>query len=897
MPRAQTIRAREIVASTGLDATTPERWPLVARGPQLQALSEAMEQPGCRGAVLGGCMGAGKSRLVAEATHAARERGWCVVEAFATGAAASVALGVFAPVLDVSEGPVATVDLLCRAKAAMMQLASGRRLAVVVDDAHFLDDVSATLIHELATSDAAFVVVSVTVGMPAPDAVTALAKEGWARLIDIPPLPAEAVDEMVTRALGGHVEGGTVQALGVVARGLPRRLADLLSAGLVSEQLSPVRGLWRWRGPMLPEPAVIWEVEQRLGVLTPAERQLLRLLAVGGPLDAAVVESLSSSEVMASTDDAGLLQVTDDYRGMLVGLADPLHEEILRATITPLQLRSIQRQLAEEGARATPRNRAERLRYVVWRLDGGHTLDAATLVAAARDALAGEDGALAERLARAVVEAGGGFEATLVLAEALIAQGRHEEGEALLASLEALVTTDEERARLAACRASNLFRHLGRSVDAEAVLRRAETEVSDPGARNRVVTIKSLLALYRGRPSEAVELAASIADEVGRSEAWQATAVSAVALAMSGRTDRAFSALEPEVVATSSQEPHQGERQAGADAWAGMRWEALWFAGRLSEAEALAQELYRFAVADRSPGASAKAAMRLGLVARAQGKVLTAVGWLHEAAVGLGDLKASLLPGTLAALAQASVQADDLPRGEAALAEADLYVTGRACDHVRIELSRAWVAWAQGEPAAAVDLAQRSADLARDHGLAALEAISLHDVARLGGPPSVGTRLREVAGSLDGQLFASLAGHGQAFAAQDGVALLEVAERFATTGYRLYGAETAAEAARAQRQAGRPWLDKEATRLALVLSEGCQGAKTPALVALGVPDMMTRRESEIAGLAASGLSNHEIAGRLGVSARTVENLLYRAYFKLGIHSRQQLPAVLTSDAP
>lgn len=39
---------------------------------------------------------------------------------------------------------------------------------------------------------------------------------------------------------------------------------------------------------------------------------------------------------------------------------------------------------------------------------------------------------------------------------------------------------------------------------------------------------------------------------------------------------------------------------------------------------------------------------------------------------------------------------------------------------------------------------------------------------------------------------------------------------------------------------------------------------------------LTRRQREIVGLAASGLTNRAIAGLLNTSVRTVENHLYRA---------------------
>ncbi|OWY60812.1 hypothetical protein B7486_67160 [cyanobacterium TDX16] len=60
----------------------------------------------------------------------------------------------------------------------------------------------------------------------------------------------------------------------------------------------------------------------------------------------------------------------------------------------------------------------------------------------------------------------------------------------------------------------------------------------------------------------------------------------------------------------------------------------------------------------------------------------------------------------------------------------------------------------------------------------------------------------------------------------------------------------------------------------------------------GTANVLTRREQEVAGLAAEGQSNQEIADRLGLSVRTVENHLQRAYEKLGIPGRDELAAAL-----
>ena len=60
-------------------------------------------------------------------------------------------------------------------------------------------------------------------------------------------------------------------------------------------------------------------------------------------------------------------------------------------------------------------------------------------------------------------------------------------------------------------------------------------------------------------------------------------------------------------------------------------------------------------------------------------------------------------------------------------------------------------------------------------------------------------------------------------------------------------------------------------------------------------DLLTPAEGKVAALAAQGLPNAVIARELVVSRRTVETHLQRAYAKLGIRSRKQLPAFVRTD--
>jgi DNA-binding CsgD family transcriptional regulator len=73
----------------------------------------------------------------------------------------------------------------------------------------------------------------------------------------------------------------------------------------------------------------------------------------------------------------------------------------------------------------------------------------------------------------------------------------------------------------------------------------------------------------------------------------------------------------------------------------------------------------------------------------------------------------------------------------------------------------------------------------------------------------------------------------------------------------------------------------------LAITELARAARNSAL--------LTRQEYEIARLAAEGQSNREIGARLFLSHRTVGYHLYKAYPKLGITSRTQLPGVFARE--
>jgi len=61
---------------------------------------------------------------------------------------------------------------------------------------------------------------------------------------------------------------------------------------------------------------------------------------------------------------------------------------------------------------------------------------------------------------------------------------------------------------------------------------------------------------------------------------------------------------------------------------------------------------------------------------------------------------------------------------------------------------------------------------------------------------------------------------------------------------------------------------------------------------IAAPDRLSETERRVAELAASGLTNREVAARAFLAPKTVESVLERVYGKLGIHSRAELGATM-----
>jgi DNA-binding CsgD family transcriptional regulator len=119
-----------------------------------------------------------------------------------------------------------------------------------------------------------------------------------------------------------------------------------------------------------------------------------------------------------------------------------------------------------------------------------------------------------------------------------------------------------------------------------------------------------------------------------------------------------------------------------------------------------------------------------------------------------------------------------------------------------------------------------------------------------------------------------------------------VADRFAELGARLRAALAYGRAADEHARAGRRSSALRARGRSASHLKACEGVGLAPSSTTGGPVRLTRREREITTLAATGLTNQEIASRLSVGVRTVEGHLLRASTKLGVRRRGELATAL-----
>ncbi|MBM7790807.1 LuxR C-terminal-related transcriptional regulator [Tenggerimyces flavus] len=835
-------------------------WPFVGRERELRRIVAALAQPAGAGLMIAGPPGVGKSRLAAEAAAIAARAGFDCRRVLGTRAAKGIPYGALAPLLrDHGSDTLSAV-------AEVVATSDERTLLLVVDDAHLLDEASAAVVHQLAASRRAFVVVTVRTGEASPDPLQALWKDGTVDRLDLGPLPRPDHDRLLDELLCGPIDGACRRDLWEASQGNVLFLRELLLGAVDHGILRRERGLFRLTRTLASTPRLVELVESRLVDTGPAERELLELLALGEPIAFSLLTSVADTALLPALERQGLVATVVIGDRLHVRLAHPLHGEVLRQRMSKLTQLVLCRRLADAST-----DDGDLVQVAVWRLDGGGAAPAGLMLAAARRAYDAGDLALAERLASATTAP----EADLLLARVYGRWGRQRERAERLDALDGLDLPDDQRAAAALERSAVLAAQL---ADPCPSLAAAEASVAPGPWRDELRAERALREL----PEEALRLTSPLLESPdGRVFVRAATAVS-LAWRLLGRFESAASMAERASTVRRTLADPIGLPEPGF--LVALRAAALVQGGSL-EARSVVEVAYDEAVAARCRVGQAWCAAGRALVAVQAGALVDAAHLWTEAAAVFSDLgEQEPARWCLANLAITSASVGDVRR-----ASAVLELAGPAST-VDLERARAWVLAAEGQLAEAV---RRLRSLA-EGSARAVAAVLWHDCVRLGDAALAAPALATLAEVVDGDLLWARALHAEGVAGGDAGVLVAAADRFEALGATLFAAEASAAAAATYRRGAQSRTAQSLAGRSRALVSRCQRVRTPALDLAGPGAVLTAREREIAGLAARGLTSSAIAGRLTLSVRTVESHLQRTYSKLGVTSRHELADSLSA---
>src|SRR5581483_5830067 len=377
----------------------------------------------------------------------------------------------------------------------------------------------------------------------APDAITALWKDLQAERMELTGLAEDVITALLPAVLGGPVDPAAVAEIGARSQGNMLFLRELVFGAVETGTLHHERGIWRLSGPLAPSGRLTGLIEDRLQALGEHERELLEVFAFGEPLGPAEITAFTDLDMVERLERQRLLRTSQDGRRLEFRLAHPLYGDVLRASTPTLRARSIAGALAKAVENTGARRREDPLRIASFRLAAGEA-SADLLLSAATTARRHYDFPLAERLARASCEAGGGFEAALLAAETASLQGRGDQAETELAALDARAITDTERMRVAIFRVDNLAIYQGRLLEGLQVAEQAEAAILEPAARDEVRARRSTIVLGVEGPRAAAELLEPLLSRAtGRALVW-ACRIGAHSFGRLGQITRALEAAD-----------------------------------------------------------------------------------------------------------------------------------------------------------------------------------------------------------------------------------------------------------------------------------------------------------------------------------------------------------------
>jgi DNA-binding CsgD family transcriptional regulator len=864
-------------------------WPLMGRAEELDVIADVLrDDDSCAGVVIAGSAGVGKTRLAREAMALAAERGWAVRWVAGTVAAQSIPLGACAQWADRLEGD--PLHLVANVITKVTASPDGAPVLVVVDDARLLDNLSAFVLQQLVLRRAATVIATIRTGAPAPDAVTALWKDGHLRRLDLQPLSRGESDTLLQSALEGPVNSACAERIWRLTRGNVLFLHQLVTQELHAGRLVSRDGNWQWVGTMEVSQSLVDLVDLRIGATPEPVLEVIDFVAVAEPLELAHLTALADASAIEDAERRGLIAVSRAKPNSLAHLGHPLYGEVRLAQAGQLRLERLRGRIVRNMVAPNEVvGRPDLVRLALLWLQSDLPPDHDVFTQAAEAAFRRLDLDLAQRLAAAAIVAGAGVDAELLCANTLMTLSRGAEGEELLKSLTNRPLPEPAWSTAVHLRADNLLWPLGQPEQSRKVIDDALAGASEP-VSHRLLAFRAVQLAVEAQPAEALDVCASIdRTALFALPALKLACAQAIAFGDLGQPLRAAPSGE-EAVRLAAASPEAAFFQSIILVL--YYTQALTLGGYLKEALTVADRADE-QCADVPGTVQAFAAGISGIAALGNGDLEIAIERLRGAVAGFADRTDGGFYHFGIYYVEALARKGDIDAASEHLAEVQ---RSRHPAHAYREsdslLAYAWVAAARGRTSQAQALAREGAEFAFTHGQHGREVVCLQAAIQFGDRHTA-DRLPELADLVEGPRAGLAARWAAALSHHDGgEALLAVSQDLEAMGDRIAAADAAAHASLVFRRHDRRGPALTASGRADRLIADC-GATTPATKAARMPLPLTDREREIATLISQDLSNSEIAEALTLSVRTVEGHVYRACTRVGAATRTELAQLIT----
>lgn len=866
--------------------TMSSPWPFIGRDVALTHLvDQLINGADTRGIMLQGPAGIGKTALLNHVAERLDLEGRAPLHVRGSSAASAVPFGPFAPLF--SEFAITQTDGFAALSALSTALAQQASQAVLlVDDVGRMDHASILAIQQIMRSARIPALLTVRVG-EAPDAINELCDQGIIRVEQVEPLSTADVQRIAAGHLGAPLSPRATTALVGHVDGNPLHLRELLMASHLEGNLKRSGAFVELSGELAVGQRITELMGRRFDALESEALEVLETLAAGQPLIAASFES----SIVDQLERAGLIErsVTDELR-----LAHPLYDDVLRARATPSWWRTTQARTAallrasvEDKPKTDPAVKDLLHRAIVLDVAAGTPTVPEELAGAAAWAIGQTDPVLAAQLASRALESQSLHLAHLVLGVASGTLGNLDLAESELRNAIETASNDDDLARLA----GPVGHFWGtRRQDPRAALRMLDQLVERLSTPQPSPTIRSEIAFWlmmTGQPQG--ELFPETGDEIDQLSI-------AVNQSVAGVVAGPLEIVEPAV--THGIPLALKHREKFPHALPFLKFSHVTgtaLSGNLKGARTLTQE---YLDSEDLVGVESSGIWQqlLGHLELSLGNIDSAHNLAIDAERNLSwrDV-GGVLPAAKALLVATATHRGSSRERTRALKE----LTLDGPRELRVVML---LGWAQaralrddGDIEGAALHAYTVGQELIDGNHMYLGALLMHVAVRLGQPVPVVETLAHVVKQSGGGLVELLHDHAVAIRDHNPIALEQLVDRMTELGAVSLAADAATQLTvwldgQGQPFPTRTWLEDLSD---LRTQAGTCGPWTKPFRAEPDPFLLTKRESDVAHLAATRLRSREIAETLGISVRTVDNHLNNVYRKLGVKTRTELADALT----